>query len=173
MEIVDNTATTKPTESKTDSKLIKKLETKFDKAQKAFGEQEYSVEITKETLTFLNGSFSKNLKFKGYASYGIDEVFKAVEMLKNGKGKWKREYVEAIFHFIKEYEGVGLSDARSHRALSDEIAPTMEIVQQNGQNLKDLATELEAAIQGIPVEDFVKAMSQSQQGPPGMPTGPR
>ena len=25
----------------------------------------------------------------------------------------------------------------------------------------------------FPVEDFVKAMSQSQQGPPGMPTGPR
>ena len=168
MEIVENNTTKKTNDAK-----VAKLEAKFEKAQKAFETQEYTMEVTKDSMTFLLTDFATNLKFKGYSSYGITEVYNALETLKEDKktesfkGKFKKEYVEALFHFIREFEGTGLKTAKSHRALSDEVAPVMQKVNQNMQNFKDLATELEAAKQGVEPEELVRAMqaAQSQQGP--------
>lgn len=147
MEIVES--------PKVDTKAVEKLEKKFEKAQETYVNHEYIIEFTKETMDYIKGDFAENVKFKGYSSYGIKAVFKAIDELKDGKGLWKHEFVEALFHFIKEHEGKGVKSANSHCALSDEISPVMEKVQINLQNLKDLATELEAAKQGLSVEEML------------------
>ena len=67
MEIVDNNTEQEVLASSgpIDDKLVEKLEKKFEKAQKAYEGQEYSIEITKESMEFLTTTFGENVKFKG------------------------------------------------------------------------------------------------------------
>ena len=48
MEIVENNTTKKTNDAK-----VAKLEAKFEKAQKALESQEYTMELTKDSMTFL------------------------------------------------------------------------------------------------------------------------
>jgi hypothetical protein len=72
------------------------------------------------------------------------------------------EILEALFHFVKEFPGKGREHAQLHRLLAEDLSVPMSQLNQDRQQLRDLAIEAEAAKHGITVDEYKKAASQLQ-----------
>jgi hypothetical protein len=153
-----------------DKKLVAELTEKFESLQKELESKQYGIALNKEQTSFLFDQFFVNVSWKGYEAYAIAETYKAIQSIINSKeinGKINAEIVEAIFHFLKNYESKGHQFAQVFKESCDQFAIPMQEINQDRQNLRDASLEMTAAEQGISVENLVERFqsSQAQQGP--------
>lgn len=155
-----------------DKKLVAELTEKFETLQKEIETKQYGIALNKEQTTFLFDQFFTNVAWKGYEAYAISETYKALKaIVTKGEvnGKINAEIVEAIFHFLKNYESKGFEFAQTFKEACDQFAVPMQEINQDRQDLRDASLEMTAAEQGISVENLVERFqaSQAQQGPQG------
>ena len=149
-----------------DQKKVAELQEKFDRERQLVETKKYGVALNEEQTDFLFNDFYQNVNWKGYESYAIAETHDRLTEVLNGEkslnGKISTEIVEAVFHFLKNYEGKGVEKAEMFRQLCDQFALPMKEVNEDRQNLRDLSLELVAAEQGIEVETLVERINQQQ-----------
>jgi hypothetical protein len=155
-----------------DKKVVAELTEKFEALQKEIETKQYGIALTKEQTTFLLEEFFVNVAWKGYEAYAISETYKALTGVVNKgaiNGKINAEIVEAIFHFLKNYEAKGHQFAQTFKEACDQFAVPMQEINQDRQDLRDASLEMTAAEQGISVENLVERFqaAQAQQGPQG------
>ena len=158
--------TTEQGPKKADPKTIAALQEKFDSLRQVIDTKKYNVILTKEQTTFLFDEFYNNVAWKGYECYAISETHKQLQSLvKNGtlNGGTQVEIVEALFHFLKNYEGKGQKFAGVFKEVCDQFSLPMQEINQDRQDLRDASLELTAAEQGISVENLVEAYNKAQQ----------
>ena len=150
-----------------DTNLVKELTTKFESLEKEFKDKKYMVELTKDLVEFYSVGFLNNITFKGYECYAIAELEKEMVSVFTNKTKalFKREHIEATFHFIKTFEAKGTATAVMFKGLCDAFAKPMQEMQVELQELKDVATELQAAEQGVSVETLLQGVEDTNNGP--------
>jgi len=160
MEIVEK-------KSNVDTNLVKELTTKFESLEQGFKDKKYMVELSKDLVEFYSEGFLNNITFKGYECYAIAELEKEMTSVFKAKTKAlvKREHIEATFHFVKTFEGQGITMAVMFRDLCDAFAKPMQEIQTELQELKDVATELQAAEQGVDVDTLLKGGEDTTNGP--------
>jgi hypothetical protein len=154
------------------------LEQQMIDLQTQLSKKKYRVKTTTGTMNYLMDVFYQNVQWKGYECYAIDETYTQVQkvldkamdkLAESGKESDKIsftipvEILEALFHFVKEYVGKGREYAQTHRFLAEDLSVPMSQLNQDRQQLRDLAIEAEAAKHGISVEDYKKAASQIGQ----------
>ena len=155
---------------KIDKKKVAELQEKFDVLQSQLTNKEYEVLLNEEQTTFLFDVAYESIQWKGYESYAISETYDVFQShVKEGKlnAKVKVEIVEAIFHFLKNYIGTGVKNARLVRQLCDQFALTITEINKDRQTMRDLSLELVSTEQGIPVEQLLHRLEQenaSRQG---------
>jgi hypothetical protein len=155
-----------------DKKLVAELTEKFETLQKEIETKQYGIALTKEQSSFLFDQFFVNVAWKGYEAYAIAETYKALKTVETKgeiNGKINAEIVEAIFHFLKNYESKGFEFAQTFKEACDQFAVPMQEINQDRQNLRDASLEMTAAEQGISVENLVEKFqaAHAQQGPMG------
>ncbi len=155
-----------------DSKAAE-LEIKMTDMQESLAKKKYKVKTTMYTFDWMMEQFYQTVKWEGYECYAIAETHKAYKKVydkvvanppKSGKVSIPvlPEILEASFHFMKKYDGVGLNVATLHRSLCEDFSVTMAELNKDRTALYDLATEAEAAKHGISVADYKKAAQQIQ-----------
>ena len=152
-----------------DPALVEAAQQKFDVLRQQLETKEYSVELSTELTKFLFDEFYSKVSWKGYESYAISETYDQLStIVKDGvlSGLAKVEVIEAIFHFLKNHIGTGVTDARGFKQICDAFAVPMKEINEDRQRLRDASLELVAAEQGISVESLVenaqKAQAQAQ-----------
>ena len=145
--------------SKVDAKLVKELTNKFEKLEKDFKTKKFLVELSETLVDFYTENFLPGIKWTGYECYAISELDKGFKST-FGRDKtsklWSRDNIEATFHFIKTFEGTGsILFASDMKDFCDAFAKPMNEIQKNMQELKDVATELNAAEHGISVSQLI------------------
>jgi ElaB/YqjD/DUF883 family membrane-anchored ribosome-binding protein len=158
------------------------IEAQMEELQTKLSKKKYRVKTTTETMNYLMDEFYADVPWAGYECYAIGETHaqvkkvldKAIEKLvESGKDTNKIsftipvEILEALFHFVKQYPGKGVEVAAKHRLLAEDLSVPMSQLNQDRNELRDLAMEAEAAKHGITVEEYKNAASQ-MQGAPGM-----
>lgn len=148
-----------------DTVKVAELKEKFDTLQEDLKTKKYDVYLTAELTTALLNKFYAKFNWKGYESYAVSETFDRIKgEVVNGelKGGLATEIVEAAFHFIKNYEGQGVEDAKEFKQICDQFAIPMQEINNDRQSLRDISLELVAAEQGISVETLVTNLQQEQ-----------
>ena len=159
---VSNETTTNPT---IDQTKIAELKEKFDTTQETFRTKTYNVLLNEEQTSELTTNFYNNFTWKGYESYAVAETFEQITTQINSgtlNGNFSTEIIEATFHFIKNYEGKGVNDARVFKGICDQFALPMQAINIDRQELRDISLELVATENGISVETLVNNL-QAQQ----------
>ena len=152
-----------------DKKLVAELTEKFSALQTELETKQYGVALNEEQTSFLFDQFFVNVSWKGYEAYAIAETHKSLKDIVSKKvlnGKTNVEIIEAIFHFLKNYEAKGHQFAQTFKEVCDQFAVPMQEINQDRQNLRDASLEMTAAEQGISVENLVEQFqaAQAQQG---------
>lgn len=148
-----------------DTTKVAELKEKFDTLQETLKTKTYNVLLNEEQTNSLTTNFYNNFPWKGYESYAISETFDQITSQVNGgtlNGNFSTEIVEATFHFIKNYEGKGVNDARVFKGICDQFALPMQEINKDRQELRDISLELVATENGISVETLVNNL-QAQQ----------
>jgi hypothetical protein len=132
---------------------------KFDAFQSVLNDKEYAIKLDKKETRFMYDNFLTTVKWKGYECYAVDQIYDALSKISNSKtgtinGKLSSQFIEAIFHFIKTYEGTGFENAKLFKVVADEFAKPMQELNNDRQILRDLSLELMAAENGISVEEL-------------------
>lgn len=145
-----------------DKARIDEAQQKFDTFQTVLNDKEYSIKLDKDETDFMYDNFLSTIKWKGYECYAIDHIYEALSKISDPEtemidGKLSGQFIEAIFHFIKTYEGVGFENAKMFKVIADEFAKPMQELNNDRQILRDLSLELMAAENGISVEQLVNA----------------
>jgi hypothetical protein len=163
---VSNETTTNPTTNPTiDQTKVAELKEKFDTLQESLRTKTYNVLLNEEQTNELTTNFYNNFTWKGYESYAVAETFEQITTQINSgtlNGNFSTEIVEATFHFIKNYEGKGVNDARVFKGICDQFALPMQEINNDRQELRDISLELVATENGISVETLVSNL-QAQQ----------
>lgn len=155
-----------------DAKAVKRATKKFDAQQKKNNEASYSLSLDSEQTDFLKNTFYNRKKWTGAEAYAVLKTYEAIfDSHKKEtplKCELSAEIVEAVFHLVKNFEGAGVQESRMFVSVADKLAETMQNLNQDRQDLNDLAVELEAAKHGISPEEFVQmyAKQQNQNGAP-------
>lgn len=146
-----------------DQSKVEELKEKFDSLQEELRTKTYDVYLNSEQADALLNNFYPKFKWKGYESYAVSETYNRIkDQVKGGelKGSLSTEIVEAAFHFIKNYEGEGISDAILFKGICDQFALPMQEINKDRQTLKDVSLELVATEQGITVENLVQNLNK-------------
>jgi hypothetical protein len=140
---------------------------KFDKFQNNLTTKEYDLYLTAEQTTGMMETIFPKMNWKGYEAYAVSETYKTLNQLTNKKGEVKggvkAEIAEAVFHFLKEFQGVGIEYAEMFKAICDQFAMVINEINKDRQELRDLSLELISLEQGIPVEDVVRNLQKDMQ----------
>ena len=148
-----------------DPKRVAEAQEKFDTIRQLLETKNYSVLLTVEETKYLFENFYESVEWKGYESYAIAETNdKLSAIVVDGalNGSTAVEIIEAIFHFLKNYPGKGVENAKMFRRICDQFALPMKEINDDRQQLRDLSLELVAAEQGISVENLVEAAQREQ-----------
>jgi hypothetical protein len=153
------------------------IEQQMHDLQIKLSKKKYRLKTTTDTMNYLMDEFYPNVSWKGYECYAISETYtqvkkvldKAMDKLaESGKETNKLsfsvpvEILEALFHFVKEFTGNGKDTATKHRILCEDLSNPMAQMNQDRQELRDMALEAEAAKHGISVEEYTKAAAAMQ-----------
>jgi hypothetical protein len=159
-----------PSNGEVDQVALAQLQEKFDALRATIETKFYSIYMDEELTKFFFEEVYPSIEWKGYESYAVSESFDRLsEQIKDGKldGKVRPEIVEAAFHFIKNYVSKGIDRARTFKRIADQLAITIQEINQDRQDLRDASLEFVAAEKGIPVEKLVSELQQeanSMQG---------
>jgi hypothetical protein len=149
---------TKTVSGEVNPNAIAELQEKFDAMKQMIDTKSYDIFLDPELSKFFFESFYPAIQWKGYESYAVSESFDRMMDIKQDdgsvRGKARPEIIEAVFHFIKSYMGSGIENARSFKRMADQFAITIQEINQDRQNLKDISLELVAAEKGITVESL-------------------
>jgi hypothetical protein len=166
MKVIKNKEVTTNVETTIDAVKVAELKENFDLVQSQLNNKEYDITLTEEQTSFLFTDVYENIVWKGYESYAISETHDTLhKLVKDGKlvGKTRTEIVEAIFHFLKNYNASGVKSARLFRQVCDQFALPMTEINNDRQTLRDLSLELVSVEQGIPVEELIAGLQREQQ----------
>lgn len=144
-------------ESGINQTLVASLQEKFDSIKQMLDTKSYDVYLDAELTKFFFETFFPSINWKGYESYAVAESHDRLkDQVKDGilQGKVRPEIVEAVFHFIKSFVSTGIENARLFKRTADQFAITIQEINQDRQNLKDVSLELVAAEKGITVESL-------------------
>lgn len=151
---------------------IDKSQRDFDTFNAVLNEKKYGVKVSADSAVYLLDDFLNKIAWSGYESYAIKEIYEAVngirsESDKKGnfsiEGDLKPEVIEAIFYFVKKYEGHGWKEAIVFKGVADAFAIPMQEINGDRQVLRDLSLELIAAEQGVEVEKIREQYSAQPQ----------
>jgi len=148
-----------------DQKRVAEAQEKFDTIRQLLETKNYAVLLSVEETKYLFENFYETVEWKGYESYAISETYEKLQgIVVDGalNGNTAVEIVEAIFHFLKNYPGKGVENAKMFRRICDQFALPMKEINDDRQTLRDLSLELVAAEQGITVENLVEAAQREQ-----------
>jgi hypothetical protein len=155
-----------PSNGQPDQEQIAQLQEKFDALRSEIETKFYSVCMNKEQTTFFFDEVYPSIEWKGYESYAVSESYDRLsEGVKDGEmnAKVRPEIIEAAFHFIKNFVSKGIDRARMFKQIADQLALSINDINQDRQNLRDVSLELVAAEKGIPVETLVSELQKEQQ----------
>ena len=147
-----------------DQVLVAELTEKFDAIRQVVDTKKYSVLLDAEQTSALLNEFYPAFQWKGYESYAISETFNQLSSSINKdqiKDKFPVEIIEATFHFLKNFVGIGFELAIPFKRICDQFALPIQEINQDRQNLKDVSLEIIATEKGIKVEDLVEALNAS------------
>lgn len=154
-----------------DQAKLDQLQEKFDVLQSTINNKKYDLFLDKEMTNVLMTEVFPEFQWKGYESYAVSETYAQLEKARTGKGinsKFPVEIIEATFHFLKNFVGIGFELATPFKKICDQFALPIQEINQDRQNLKDVSLEIVASEKGIKVEDLVEALNaqnaQNQQG---------
>jgi hypothetical protein len=141
-----------------DRENVAKLQEKFDSVKQMLDTKSYDVYLDAELSKFFFETFFPSIQWKGYESYAVTESYDRLKNQVNEEGvlqgKVRPEIVEAVFHFIKSFVSSGIENARLFKRTADQFAITIQEINQDRQELKDISLELVAAEKGITVENL-------------------
>ena len=147
---------------------IAQLQEKFDALNTEINAKKYSVVLTKEQTAVLMNEIYPTFAWKGYESYAISETHKQIsaEIKKDElNSSFSAEVIEAVFHFLKSYEGKGVTLAHTFKSICDQFAISIQDINVDRQSLKDLSLELVATEKNIDINELVESLNNgSYQG---------
>lgn len=152
---------------------IKELELKFDKLTdelmgnegKGIKPKAYELKLQENSLSYLKNLLLKG-EWKGFQEATqlnfINEFLKTksdkIETLKNDlKLTWNE--LNVFYSYIKNVSGSGINEALSYFELLNDVSIPMEQVLKDQQEHKNLALELQAAENGITVEQLSNSIN--------------
>ena len=147
-----------------DQAKLDQLQEKFDVLQSTINNKKYDLLLDKELTSVLMTEVFPEFQWKGYESYAISETFNQLSAsIKKDQinDKFPVEIIEATFHFLKNFIGVGFELAVPFKKICDQFALPIQEINQDRQNLKDVSLEIIATEKGIKVEDLVEALNAS------------
>lgn len=160
--------TEQTTNNNLDQVKLDQLQEKFDVLQSTINNKKYDLLLDEKLTQVLMTEIFPEFQWKGYESYAVSETYIQLEKARSGKGiksKFPVEIIEATFHFLKNFVGVGFELAVPFKKICDQFALPIQEINQDRQNLKDVSLELIATEKGINVEDLVESLNaQNQQG---------
>ncbi len=146
-----------------DSAKVEELRERFDAFQANLNEKTYGLVLDETQTEVLLNELYPNFQWKGYESYAISETYTQLESKRDGNGindKFSPEIIEAVFHFLKNHVGTGHKIAIPFRQICDQFAVSINEINKDRQDLRDLSLELVSAEQGIKVEDLVERINK-------------
>jgi hypothetical protein len=146
-----------------DQAKVEQLREKFDAFQSQLNEKKYSLVLDEVQTSTLLEKLYPAFQWKGYESYAISETYTQLEEKRTGNGinaKFSPEIIEAVFHFLKNHVGTGFELAIPFKQICDQFAVTIQEVNKDRQDLRDLSLELVSTEQGISVENLVEALNK-------------
>jgi hypothetical protein len=150
-----------------DAKKIAEMQEKFDSMKQLIDTKSYGVFLDAELSTYFFNELYPNIQWKGYESYAVSESHDRIADLKQEdgtvNGKVRPEIVEAIFHFIKNYVGTGIETARLFKRTADQFAITIQEINTDRQELKDISLELIAVEKGISIEQLTGELQRNPE----------
>ncbi len=146
---------------------VEQKEAQFDAINSAITNKQYELKLNTDAVAGLLDFFDF-VEWKGYECYGVEKLYDSLitqlkEVGEDGENLFVLEtevdadVVEAMFYFIKSYTASGIEDARSFRKMADAFAVPMQNINIDRQSLRDAALELQAAEQGMTVEEMTAA----------------
>jgi hypothetical protein len=149
-----------------DQAKLDQLQEKFDVLQSTINNKQYNLLLDDELTSVLMTEVFPKFQWKGYESYAVSETYIQLEKARTGDGidsKFPAEIIEATFHFLKNFVGIGFELAVPFKKICDQFALPVQEINQDRQNLKDVSLEIVATEKGINVEDLVEALNASNQ----------
>lgn len=141
---------------------VAQLQEKFDALNETLNNKKYGVVLTKEQTAVLMNEIYPTFAWKGYESYAISETHKQISAeIKNDElnSSFSAEVIEAVFHFLKTYEGKGVSLAHTFKTICDQFAIAVQEINTDRQELKDLSLELVATEKNIDINELVESLN--------------
>ena len=141
---------------------IAQLQEKFDALNTTLNEKTYAVVLSKEQTSVLMNEIYPTFAWKGYESYAIAETHKQISAAVKKdeiKSSFSAEVIEAVFHFLKSYEGKGVTLAHTFKSICDQFAIAVQEINTDRQSLKDLSLELIAAEKNIDINELVDSLN--------------
>lgn len=149
---------TKTVSGEVNMALVSEMQEKFDSMKQMLDTKTYGIYLDADLSKFFFDTFYPAIQWKGYESYAVSESYSRIEDIrqKDGsvQGAVRPEIVEAVFHFIKSFVSSGIENARLFKRMADQFAITIQEINQDRQDFKDLSLELVAAEKGITVESL-------------------
>lgn len=155
-----------------DKKVVEQKEAQFDAINSAVANKKYELKLDSDAVAGLF-EFFDFVDWKGYECYGIEKLYDSfiphlTECGEAGEESFTLEteveadVIEAMFYFIKSYTSSGIDSARLFRKMADGFAIPMQNINIDRQALRDAALELQAAEQGLTVEQLQEAVENAQ-----------
>ena len=155
-----------------DQARLEEAQRNFDTFSAVLNDKKYNVKLDAKESLYVIDELMNKISWIGYESYAVKEVYEAIVGIKsesnaNGEfvidGDLKAEVIEAMFFFIKKYEGKGWKEASIFKNVADGFAVGMNAINEDRQTLRDISLELIAAEQGIEVEKVREQYSAQPQ----------
>jgi hypothetical protein len=176
LKVVKTNKSVSKKSTKIESNLIKELELKYDNFTKEiFGNSElniqpkaYKVELTKNGLEYLKYTISNTI-WKGLTeAIQLNEIEEFLSdksqnnsylnLNLNFELNWSQ--LNRLYSFIKNVQGLGIKDAKNYFDLINKLTIPMEQLLKDQQEHKNIVLELQAAQNGISVEQMKKEMEK-------------
>lgn len=159
-----------------DAGLVAALEGKFQEANDAAANASFTLRVTESAAEHLTGELLQGVKWKGLEAYALT---KAAEDLRGIVSKAariassdgpdeleftiKHDLLEVIFHFVRNYEGVGYEGAKKLTQVAEVLVKPVNELNELRQRLRSAALEWEAAKNGMTPDQFVAKMQEAQK----------
>lgn len=155
-----------------DKKVVEQKEAQFDAVNSAVTGKKYELKLDTDAVEGLLNFFD-SVEWKGYECYGVEKLYDSFipELKEVGEEsenlfvletEVEPDVVEAMFYFIKSYTANGIEEAHLFRKMADAFSVPMQNINIDRQALRDAALELQAAEQGMTVEEMTADKTEAQ-----------
>lgn len=156
-----------------DPSVLAELETKFEAANAAAASAVFTIRMPEPVAKYMAEQFVQGIKWKGLESYALTKATEDLQGIVNAATKVegsndveftiKHDLLEVVFHFIRNYEGVGYSNAKLLTQIAEVFVKPINELNELRSKTRDAAVEWEAAKHGMTPDQFVAQIEKSQQ----------